>query len=135
MWRRDAELFKAANCNFIRTSHYPPAEEFLAECDRVGLFVELEAPLCWVGHGAAPVWQEWDYRDPTRLPHLLAANLESVAYSFNHACVLLRSLANESAWSANFKTVAQYVQAADPTRPITFHEMVVFGFMSISAVA
>ena len=27
--RKDAELFRAANCNYIRTSHYPPSEEFL----------------------------------------------------------------------------------------------------------
>jgi beta-galactosidase/beta-glucuronidase len=27
--RRDAELFRAANANLVRTSHYPPSEEFL----------------------------------------------------------------------------------------------------------
>ncbi|MBI5834217.1 MAG: glycoside hydrolase family 2 [Armatimonadetes bacterium] len=128
LWRRDAELFKAANCNFIRTSHYPPAEEFLAECDRIGLFVELEAPLCWIGHGAAPIWGQWDYRDPKYLPAMLAANLETVAASYNHPSVLMRSLANESAWSDSFKTVAQYVQAADPTRPTTFHDQCWGGF-------
>ena len=25
LWRKDAELFRVGNCNFIRTSHYPPA--------------------------------------------------------------------------------------------------------------
>ena len=53
LWKKDAEIFREGNCNFIRTSHYPPAEEFLDQCDRLGLFVELEAPLCWVGHGAS----------------------------------------------------------------------------------
>ena len=44
LWRKDAELFCEGNCNFIRTSHYPPAEEFIEACDELGLFVELEAP-------------------------------------------------------------------------------------------
>jgi len=56
LWRKDAELYRAANCNYIRNSHYPPAEEFLSACDELGLFVECEAPLCWVKHGANPVW-------------------------------------------------------------------------------
>ena len=44
-WRKDAELFRTGNCNYIRTSHYPPAEEFLEACDELGLFVECEAPF------------------------------------------------------------------------------------------
>ena len=45
--RQDAELLKAANCNFVRTSHYPPSEEFIAACDELGLYVEEEAPFCF----------------------------------------------------------------------------------------
>src|SRR5512135_2521557 len=35
LWREDAELYRAANINLIRTSHYPPAEEFLDACDEL----------------------------------------------------------------------------------------------------
>ena len=62
-WRQDAELFRAANVNYIRTSHYPPPEEFLDWCDEYGFFVECEAPLCWVQHGANSIWQKWNYQD------------------------------------------------------------------------
>ena len=114
LWRLDAERFRDGNCNFIRTSHYPPAEEFLDECDRLGLFVELEAPLCWVGT-ATP-------RDETVLQRLAQANLEAVYGYPNHPSVILRSLANESAWSPLFAQVHALVRQADPTLPTSFHD-------------
>ena len=29
LWKQDANLYKQANVNYIRTSHYPPSEEFI----------------------------------------------------------------------------------------------------------
>ena len=52
LWRKDALLYKEANVNYIRTSHYPPAEEFIDLCDSIGFYVELENPLVWIGHNA-----------------------------------------------------------------------------------
>lgn len=119
---RDAELFRAANCNYVRTSHYPPSEEFLDACDELGLFVESEAALCWVQHGANPVWQQWDYLDPALLPLLARANDENVTAGRDHPSVLLWSLANESSWSPLWEEVLERVRALDPTRPVTFHD-------------
>jgi hypothetical protein len=45
---KDAILLRDANVNFIRTSHYPPAESFLAACDRHGIYVEEESAVCFV---------------------------------------------------------------------------------------
>lgn len=120
-WKADARLFRDMNCNYIRTSHYPPAEEFIAECDKLGLFVELEAPLCWVKN-------DQTYLDPGAAPdsavpdRLMLANLETIQGYPNHPSVLLRSLANESKWSDHFAKVAQAVHEANPTRPISFHD-------------
>ena len=37
---KDVRLFKEANINFIRTSHYPPRPDFLDLCDEYGIYVE-----------------------------------------------------------------------------------------------
>jgi len=121
-WKKDAELFRGANVNYIRTSHYPPAEEFLDWCDEYGFFVESEAPLCWVEHGANAIWQSWNYEDEKFFPYLLRADFENLAANRNHPCVTIWSLANESRWSPLFAEVNRRVKQADPTRPTSFHD-------------
>jgi len=121
-WRKDAELFRAANVNYVRTSHYPPAEEFLDACDSLGIFVECEAALCWVQHGANEQWKSWDYRDPKFLPYLVRANLENIAANRHHPSIILWSLANESNWSSSFEYVLDLVRRLDPTRLTSFHD-------------
>ena len=44
----DVVLFKRANMNFVRTSHYPPTEKFLEYCDELGIYVECETAVCFV---------------------------------------------------------------------------------------
>jgi hypothetical protein len=124
LWREDALKFRDANINYIRTSHYPPAEEFLQACDELGLFVECEAPLCWVQHGANTSWDQpgWDYRDRRFLLPLMLANLESVELNRDHPSILIWSLANESRWSPLFAEVLEMVKQADPSRPVSFHD-------------
>jgi len=121
-WQKDAELFRAANVNYIRTSHYPPAEEFLDLCDRYGIFVECESPLCWVHHNANLTWDSWDYRDPKLFPYFMRAEYENLAANRNHPCVIIWSLANESYWSPLFAEANRRVKLADPTRPTSFHD-------------
>lgn len=69
--RKDIELYRDANCNFIRTSHYPPCEEMLEVCDELGMFVEVEAPVCWLGHHANENWKVLDYREQKYYPYVL----------------------------------------------------------------
>lgn len=112
LWRKDAEMFRAANVNYIRTSHYPPPEEFLDLCDELGLFVECEAPLCWVNSSSA-------------IPDFMVlarANLANVAANRNHPSIIIWSLANESTWSPLFADVQRRVKQLDPSRPTSFHD-------------
>lgn len=120
--RKDAILFRDANCNYIRTSHYPPSEEFLDAADELGLFVESEASLCWVTKGTAPIWKDWDVTDKRYLPYLIAANVENVQAGRQHPSIIMWSLANESGWSPFFEKAQQVVKALDPSRPTSFHD-------------
>lgn len=120
--RKDAELFRAANVNLVRTSHYPPGEEFLGACDELGIFVECEAAICWINHPASPIWKTWNHHDPQYLPYFLRANLDNVAANRHHPSVIIWSLANESMWSPLFAGVLAAVKEADPSRPVTFHD-------------
>ena len=120
--RKDAELFREANCNYIRTSHYPPSEEFLNAADELGLFVESEASLCWIQHGAAPIWRTWNYLDNRFLPIMVRANMDNIIAGRNHPSVIIWSLGNESLWSPLWETVLAVVKELDRTRPTTFHD-------------
>jgi hypothetical protein len=136
-WRRDAELFRAANVNYIRTSHYPPAEEFLDACDELGLFVECEAPLCWVQHGANANWGKsgWNYLDPNFYVPLLRANLENIAFNRRHPSIIIWSLANESRWSPLWANVLEAVEQYDSTRPTAFHDQCYGGYNNAESTA
>lgn len=120
--RRDVELFRAANVNCIRTSHYPPSEEFLDACDELGVFVECEAAVCWIKHNASPIWEKWDYKDPKYFPYFLRPNLDQLAAYGNHPSIVMWSLANESLWSPLWAKVLETVKKIDPTRPFLFHD-------------
>jgi hypothetical protein len=105
--RRDAELFRDGNCNFIRTSHYPATEEFLDACDELGLLVGSEAPICWspgVGHREAVVRQE----------------LEMVRHNRNHPCIVYWSLGNESGWGPDYRDASLAIRAFEPMIPRIF---------------
>jgi len=128
LWRKDAELFRAANINFIRTSHYPPAEEFLDACDEIGFFVECEAPLVWVQHGANETWKTEDPRDPKYLAPIEGAVAETIAFNRRHPSIIAWSLANESGWSPHFAAADAMAKAMDPTRPRTFHDQAYGGY-------
>ncbi len=112
LWRRDAELYKAANVNFVRTSHYPPDERFIDACDELGIFVEEEAPLCWV----------YPPESAAHPDYLVEQTLAMIERDCSHPSVILWSLANESTWTPQFARALQLARAADPTRPFTFED-------------
>ncbi|MBM3499686.1 MAG: hypothetical protein FJX74_13585, partial [Armatimonadetes bacterium] len=107
----DVRLLKAANLNYLRTAHYPPTEELLVAADRLGVYVEVEAPFCWVGSDS----------DPAHLPAVLTPTSAMIDAAHAHPSVLLWSLANESQFSPLFEVSARLCRDLDPTRPTTFN--------------
>ncbi|MCD6598621.1 MAG: glycoside hydrolase family 2, partial [Bacteroidales bacterium] len=135
LWLKDALLFKQANVNYIRTSHYPPAEEFIAFCDSIGLYVELENPLCWVGHGANAKWQKSAPHDPEFYPYLEQVSRESIGLLGNHSSILIWSMANESTWGANWAKLLEFYNKKDPSRPVSFHDQAFGGYNNFGSKA
>ena len=114
-WYEDVKLFKDANINYIRTSHYPPNEKLIDACDELGMFVEEEAPFCWAN--TKPV------NDANYFEAILQPTLEMVERDKSHPCILYWSLGNESNnFEELFMTSADLVKEADPSRPRIFSQ-------------
>ena len=110
----DAALFSAGNINFVRTSHYPPTEHFLDACDRHGIYVEEETPVCWsaVEGGASS--------NPEFADRFISQFKEMVARDRDHASVLFWSMGNESHWGENIAIEHRFAAEHDPSRPTIF---------------
>ena len=133
--RKDVELFKRGNCNYLRTSHYPPSEEFLEACDELGMFVESEASLCWIQHHASPIWEKWNYLNAQYLPYMVRANMDNILAGRQHPSVIIWSLGNESRWSPLWERVNIEAKKLDSSRPTSFHDQCWGGFNNAGSKA
>lgn len=117
----DAVLFKRANMNFVRTSHYPPTERFLKYCDREGIYVECETAVCFVD-----TYRQKNYApgnsqgNPEFRDNYLNQLEEMVNTSRSHASVLFWSIGNESNYGENFQLSYDWIKKEDTTRPVIF---------------
>lgn len=108
--RKDIEQLRNANCNFIRTSHYPPDEYLLDLCDKYGIFIEDEAPVCWDRTADT-------YNRTVAVFYCFKAMLQR---DRNHPCVLLWSIGNESKWSPKFYSCMLLARELTPHIPVKF---------------
>ena len=122
LWREDARLYKEANVNYIRTSHYPPPEEFIGLCDSAGFYVELENPLVWIGHNANLSLDFNEAWDTSLRKELVKTTRETITFYRNHPAIIIWSLANESAWTKNWEAALDEADRLDPSRPKSFHD-------------
>lgn len=115
IWRQDVDMFRRGNVNYIRTSHYPPDEALLDACDELGMFVEVEAPLCWAHQTAVSDEDHYDV--------LVNQHIEMVNRDRSHPSVLMWSMGNESLnFREYFLKAAETVAEMDPTRPRIFSQ-------------
>jgi beta-galactosidase len=119
VWQRRLELLKAMGANAIRTSHNPPAPEFLDLCDRLGFLVMAEAFDEWtigkVAEGYHRYFAEWSERDVTDFVHR----------DRNHPSIVLWSAGNEIGEQSTpdgvevLRRLVEIFHREDPTRPVT----------------
>ena len=75
------------------------------------MYVEVEAPFCWVGSEG----------DPEDLEAVLTPTSAMIDACHSHPSVIVWSLANESQFNALFEVSAAMCKDLDPTRPTTFN--------------
>ncbi len=119
IWQSELAKLKAMGVNAIRTSHNPPAPEFLDLCDRMGFLVMDEAFDEWtygkVPYGYHQYFATWADRDVTAYVHR----------DRNHPSVVLWSAGNEIGEQTTPEgvTILRHLvglfHAEDPTRPVT----------------
>ncbi len=119
IWQHRLELLKAMGVNAIRTSHNPPAPEFLDLCDRLGFLVMAEAFDEWtfgkVPEGYHKYFGDWSERDVTDFVHR----------DRNHPSIVLWSAGNEIGEQSSpdgaqvLRRLIDIFHREDPTRPVT----------------
>jgi len=119
LWQHELALLKAMGVNAIRTSHNPPAPEFLALCDRMGFLVMAEAFDEWtygkVPYGYHVDFAKWADRDVTDFVHR----------DRNHPSIVLWSAGNEIGEQTTpfgvgvLEHLLGVFHREDPTRPVT----------------
>ena len=116
-WIRRFKMLKEMGCNAIRTSHNPPAPEFLDLCDRMGILVMDELTDTWTvpkkDHGYADIFNDWAEKDLVALIHR----------DRNHPSVILWSIGNECGEQGDStkwwvpQMLTDICHREDPTRP------------------
>jgi beta-galactosidase len=119
LWERRFEILKVMGCNGIRTSHYPPAPEFLDLCDRMGFLVMDESFDEWkrgkFPYGYHEYFDDWAVMDLKSMIHR----------DRNHPSVVIWSVGNEIPEQVTpdgveiLKKLVDIVHQEDPTRPVT----------------
>ena len=113
---RDLRLMKQHNFNAVRCSHYPHQPGFYRLCNRLGLYVVDEANI--ETHGMTPMGALAD--DPRWAGAFLERMTRMVARDFNHPCIVIWSLGNESGYGAAHDAMYHWTKRADPSRPIQY---------------
>lgn len=122
VWEKRLELLKQTGVNAIRTSHNPPAPEFLTLCDRMGFLVMDETFDTWnakksnAENGYNLYFSDWWEKDER----------DMVLRDRNHPSIILYSVGNEihdnlndSAGFRKYMMQQDLIHSLDPTRKVT----------------
>jgi len=122
VWQRRFALLKQFGVNAIRTSHNPPAPEFLDLADRMGLLVMEETFDAWtVGKGNADYGYQRYFKDWWRTD-----TSDTIRRDRNRPSIVIYSVGNEIRDDLNspegfaiFTAQRDLIHQLDPSRPVT----------------
>ena len=111
---KDILLMKKNNINAVRTSHYPNNEMFYELCDEYGIYVMDEANIETHEIGGKLS------NDSAWASAFLDRAIRMVERDKNHPSIIFWSLGNEAGSGLNHATMANWIRAYDPTRPVHY---------------
>ena len=125
--RQDLLLMKKLNMNCVRTSHYPPAPEFMELCDELGFYVVCETDI--ETHGFLRRLPNVPYRydvESNAWPCTMAEwkqefvqRMQRMVENFkNHPSIIMWSTGNESGHGRNHIAMIRWAKHRDQTRLI-----------------
>ena len=107
--RKDFILMKQFNINCVRTSHYPPVQEYLELADEYGIYIVDETGD--ESHATEFISDKTEWRDA-----YVERVQKMVLRDRNHPSVLFWSAGNESGTGKNICEVIKEGKRLDPTR-------------------
>jgi beta-galactosidase len=117
---RQIEILKSFGVNAIRTSHNPPAPEFLELCDAMGILVQVESFDVWakgkVENDYSTLFGAWHEKDLVNMVKRDRNHPSVVMWSTGNELIELRE-ANDAPIAAK---LADIIRSIDTTRPTTF---------------
>ncbi|WP_125608009.1 beta-galactosidase subunit alpha [Lapidilactobacillus bayanensis] len=116
---KNIRLMKNSNINAIRTSHYSKAPIFYDLCDELGMYVIDETDLECHGFELTGRY-DWITDDPKWQPAYVDRMRRTLQRDKNHPSIIMWSLGNESSFGDNFRAMAAYCKAEDPTRLVHY---------------
>jgi len=107
------KLLKEANINFVRI--WPHMEEFIDECDKAGMLLQVEVPFSFLS-------QDKFLQDSLYVKDGIKLAVEMTDYYRNHPSVVVWSVGNESSYLPVFEHMAVSIKKADNSRPVIMSE-------------
>ena len=112
MMRRDIELMKQANINFVRNAHYPCDPRWYELCDKYGLLVLDEANV--ESHGLSYHKRELPGDHPDWTAAVVERMQRMVVRDRQHPSVVMWSLGNEAGFGESFMAMRKACHELDP---------------------